>query len=196
MYEDIKEQFKEVIRYSQDIEDPKVDYLFREWEYNKKKFIDLFGGLIYEWPGTIEFVLDDTQKRSRVMEFVGIVSDNFNNPELADFIEANLDSFYENKVSTDDKMPKGMKLLKAFKYFEKNQTALRNLQDMASQIIQEDKIKGTLCFSVHPLDYLSSSENTYNWRSCHSLDGEYRAGNLSYMVDNSTFLIYLKGADN
>jgi hypothetical protein len=196
MYEDIKEQFKEVIRYSQDIEDPKVDYLFREWEYNKKKFIDLFGGLIYEWPETIEFVLDDTQKRSRVMEFVGIVSDNFNNPELADFIEANLDSFYENKVSTDDKMPKGMKLLKAFKYFEKNQTALRNLQDMASQIIQEDKIKGTLCFSVHPLDYLSSSENTYNWRSCHSLDGEYRAGNLSYMVDNSTFLIYLKGADN
>ena len=160
------------------------------------KFIDLFGGLIYEWPVPVEFTLDDTQKRSRVMEFVGVVSDSFNNPELADFIEANLDSFYENKVSTNDKMPKGMKLLKAFKYFEKNQTALRNIQDMASQIIQEDKIKGTLCFSVHPLDYLSSSENTYNWRSCHSLDGEYRAGNLSYMVDNSTFLIYLKGADD
>lgn len=43
------------------------------------------------------------------------------------------------------------------------------------------------------MDYLSSSENTYNWRSCHSLDGEYRAGNLSYMLDKSTVICYLKG---
>jgi hypothetical protein len=46
------------------------------------------------------------------------------------------------------------------------------------------------------LDYLSSSENTYNWRSCHALDGEYRAGNLSYMLDKSTVICYLKGSDN
>ena len=41
------------------------------------------------------------------------------------------------------------------------------------------------------MDYLSSSENNYNWRSCHSLDGEYRAGNLSYMLDSSTIVVYL-----
>ena len=63
-------------------------------------------------------------------------------------------------------------------------------------MIQEDTVTGTLCFSVHPLDYLSSSENTYNWRSCHALDGEYCAGNLSYMVDKSTVICYLKGANN
>ena len=67
------------------------------------------------------------------------------------------------------------------------------MQDYASNYIQENKIKGTLCFSVHPLDFLSSSENSYNWRSCHALDGEYRAGNLSYMVDTTTFMVYLKG---
>ena len=60
------------------------------------------------------------------------------------------------------------------------------------QIIQENTITGTLCFSVHPLDFLSSSENTHNWRSCHSLDGEYRGGNLSYMVDDCTFMCYLR----
>ena len=59
-------------------------------------------------------------------------------------------------------------------------------------ILQEDKIEGTLCFSVHPLDFLSSSENTYNWRSCHSLDGEFCAGNLSYMADSATMICYLK----
>ena len=199
MYEDIREQFKSVIRYSQNIPEPKIDYLFREWECQKERFIKRFGGLIYEWPTPIEFTLDESQKRARAMEFANTVSDTFNNPVLAEFIDENLDTFFENKVSKvveGSSIPEGMKLLKAFKYFEPNKAALRNIQDMASQIIQENKIKGTLCFSVHPLDFLSSSENTYNWRSCHALDGEYRAGNLSYMVDDSTFMVYLKGADN
>lgn len=199
MYEDIREQFKSVIRFSQNIPDPQVDYLFREWETNKEKFIKRFGGLIYEWSEPIEFTLDDAQKRMRAMEFATTVSDTFNNPVLAEFIDENLDGFFENKVVKtvpNSEILEGMKLLKAFKYFEPNKAALRNIQDIASQIIQENKIRGTLCFSVHPLDYLSSSENTYNWRSCHALDGEYRAGNLSYMVDNCTFMVYLKGADN
>jgi hypothetical protein len=199
MYEDIREQFKSVISFSQNIPNPNVDYLFREWEANKAKFIERFGGLIYEWSEPIEFTLDENQKRMRAMEFATTVSDTFNNPNLAEFIDENLDGFFENKVIKtcgEKGIPTGMKLLKAFKYFEPNKAALRSIQDMASNIIQENKIKGTLCFSVHPLDFLSSSENTYNWRSCHALDGEYRAGNLSYMVDKTTFMVYLKGADN
>lgn len=199
MYEDIREQFKSVISFSQNISDPNVDYLFREWEANKAKFIERFGGLIYEWSEPIEFTLDENQKRMRAMEFATTVSDTFNNPNLAEFIDENLDGFFDNKVIKtcgEKGIPTGMKLLKAFKYFEPNKAALRSIQDMASNIIQENKIKGTLCFSVHPLDFLSSSENTYNWRSCHALDGEYRAGNLSYMVDKTTFMVYLKGADN
>ena len=57
-------------------------------------------------------------------------------------------------------------------------------------------MSGDFCISIHPLDFLTSSVNTYNWRSCHALDGEYRAGNLSYMVDKSTIICYLKGANN
>ena len=41
----IKEQFREVIRYTQGIPDPKIDYLFSRWEAAKKKFIERFGGL-------------------------------------------------------------------------------------------------------------------------------------------------------
>lgn len=198
MYEDIKQQFKAVIEYSQCIPDPKVDNLFERWERSKKKFLDLFGGPIFEWPEPIEFTLDDKEKRSRVMEFADRVHDSFNNSELAHFIDENVESFFENTVSKSSHkdIPEGMKLVKAFKYFEDNKAILNNMQSLASQLIQENKIKGTLCFSVHPLDFLSSSLNTYNWRSCHALDGEYRAGNLSYMVDETTFMVYLKGADN
>ena len=199
MYEDIRDQFKSVISFSQGIDDPQVDYLFREWEQKKARFIKRFGGLIYEWPEPIEFTLDPKEKRIRAMEFANSVSDTYNNPVLAEFIDENLDSFFDNKVTKvveGSVIPQGMKLVKAFKYFEHNKNTLRSIQDQASQLIQENKIRGTLCFSVHPLDFLSSSENTYNWRSCHALDGEYRAGNLSYMVDESTFMVYLKGADN
>lgn len=198
MYEDIQQQFNEVISYSQGIADPQTDILFKRWAKAKQKFIDRFGGLIYEWPTPVEFTLDMKEKRTKAMEFANCVHDAFNNMELAEFLDQNIDSFFDNKVShtLGKNIPEGMKLIKAFKFFENDKTALRHIQDMASQLIQEDKIKGTLCFSVHPLDFLSSSENTYNWRSCHALDGEYRAGNLSYMVDEATFMVYLKGADN
>lgn len=195
----IKEQFCDVIRHSQSIPEPKVDKLFEDWYKAKEKFIDRFGGLIYEWPTPIEFTLDEKEKHYRASNFADCVHDTFNNPVLAEFIDENLDGFFDNKVVKvvpNSEIPVGMKLLKAFKYFEFNPKTLRSIQDMASQLIQENKVKGTLCFSVHPLDFLSSSENTYNWRSCHALDGEFRAGNLSYMTDRSTFMVYLKGADD
>jgi hypothetical protein len=194
----IKEQFKRVIAYSQGIADPQVDYLFRTWEANKERFIERFGGLIYEWPEPVEFTLDPVEKKKRALDFVECVSNTFDNEELADFLDLNLDTFFDNKVSNSGgkKIPEGMKLIKAFKFFENNKQALRDMQDIASQMIQENCVKGTLCFSVHPLDFLSSSENTYNWRSCHALDGEYRAGNLSYMVDDCTFMVYIKGANS
>jgi hypothetical protein len=88
--EEIKEQFKEVIRYSQEIDDPKVDKLFDRWYKAKKKFIDRFDGLIYEWPEPIEFNLDDKEKHKSAMEFVDCVQNTFNNNELAAFIDDNL----------------------------------------------------------------------------------------------------------
>lgn len=194
----IKSQFKSVITYSQGIFNPQVDSLFAMWEKAKAPFIERFGGLIYEWPEPVEFILDPMEKKRKALEFIECVSCTFDNIPLADFLDSNIDTFFENKVSKSENkdIPEGMKLIKAFKFFESNKQALRDMQDLASQLIQENSIKGTLCFSVHPLDFLSSSENTYNWRSCHALDGEFRAGNLSYMVDNATFMVYLKGADS
>lgn len=194
----LKTQFREVIEYTQNIPEPKIDELFDRWEKSKEKFISRFGGLVFEWPEPVEFLLDPKDKEEKANAFIDRVNCVFMNNDLAEFLNLNIETFFDNKVSNEGnkKVPKGMKLIKAFKYFEKNETILREMQDIASQLIQENCIKGTLCFSVHPLDFLTSSENTYNWRSCHALDGEFRAGNLSYMVDKTTFMVYLKGADN
>lgn len=57
--------------------------------------------------------------------------------------------------------------------------------------MQENKIEGYIYLSVDPRDFLTLSENNSNWRSCHTLDGDYRAGNLSYMVDETTIVAYI-----
>lgn len=141
--------------------------------------------------------LTETAKTARINEFLDYIKEEYENDELRRFIIANQDTFFENKTSASGwNIPRGSKLVKSFKHFVNGKQALDDIQTRASRIIQEDVVTGTLCFSVHPLDYLSSSENTYNWRSCHALDGEYRAGNLSYMCDKATIICYLKGADN
>lgn len=203
----IQEQFELVIHYSQEI--PKVpgqrfvntDSLFEEWLEAKRDFIEAFGGkLIVELPGKVTFELSQEEKIKRVKDFLTAVDCNYDNPDLARFIDIQKSGFYENKVVEDfeyngEKIPKGMKVIKAFKFFEKNPKKLENLQNAASMLIQEDKITGVLCLSVHPLDYISASENCHSWHSCHALDGDYRAGNLSYMVDKHTIMCYLR-ADN
>ena len=166
----------------------------------KRDFIECFNGkMIYECPFPMTFHLTETAKASRIDNFISYIDSQYDNYALIHFILDNKEVFFTNTVSkttlgSDGKVVRpGAKLIKSFKHFVDGKTALYDLQNRASQIIQEDTITGTLCFSVHPLDYLSSSENAYNWRSCHALDGEYRAGNLSYMCDKSTVVCYLRG---
>ena len=196
---EIQEQFNKVLSFSQEVKYPKTDKLFETWKEAKAHIIDRFGGLIYEVPEKVAFHLGSEERRTREEDFIVEIDRTYQNFNLANFLEANFDGFYENKTLHDYCAPDGTiikagtKIIKAFKYFEKDEATLAHLQNMASMIIQEDKIEGTLCFSVHPLDYLSSSENNYNWRSCHALDGDYRSGNLSYMCDSVTIICYLKG---
>ena len=201
----IQSQFDEVIGFSQGFT-PNSDALFETWFEAKRDIIEAWGGqLIIELPSKVAFELSQKEKDTRLDEFINAVSITFDNEALASFLEDNRQGFFKNRVVADGearmngevhKIPLDMKLLKAFKYFEDDEQVVNELQTMASMIIQEDKVEGRLCFSVHPLDFLSSSENTYNWRSCHALDGEYRAGNLSYMVDSSTIMCYLRGGEN
>lgn len=201
--ERIKEDFDKVISWSQNIPEPKTDKLFDIWLEAKRDIIEAFGGkYIYEYPEKVSFELGPKEKHDRVLSFAHLVESQWGYSQLAEFIENQEDGFFDNITVSDYQawngklIKKGTKLIKAFKHFINNERSLTDIQNEASRIIQEDKIEGTLCLSVHPLDFLSLSENTYNWRSCHALDGEYRAGNLSYMMDKHTIICYLKATDS
>ena len=200
--EQIKADVSQVISYSQDIPIPKADELINNWARAKSYFIKQMGdNLIYEYPEVVQLNLSNKLKEKEFSHFVEVVTNLYANKELTKFIVDNEAGFFNNEVVTESRVrgnentaiiPVGMKLLKAFKYFIEDKDDLYYIQNYASSIIQKDKVEGKLCISVHPLDFLSSSENNHNWRSCHALDGEFRAGNLSYMLDSTTLICYLK----
>ncbi len=196
--QDIKPDFDRVISYSQNIANPKTQVLLESWYAAKKDIIKAMGNkLIVESGEPITLYLSEEARESRLNEFIDIVEYNYNNEALASFLEYCRKDFFTNHLSEDYarygiRIPKGTKIVRAFKYFEDHESVLQELQTRASMIIQENSVTGTFCISVHPLDFLSASENTHKWRSCHALDGEYRSGNLSYMCDKSTIMCYLK----
>lgn len=202
-YDEIVDQVKQVITYSQEIENPKIENVLKIWKEAKAQFIQNMGGeLIYRYPEKIIFHMDEEEKKRRVKSFLNHIQYDLGCSDLVNFLSIqDINSLFENRVSetyrTDNGaiVKEGSKLGKAFKHFIANSRVLADLQIELSRIIQEDKIEGYMCLSVHPLDYLSMSENSYKWRSCHALDGEFRAGNLSYMMDSSTIVCYICGED-
>ena len=163
----------------------------------------MFGGPIYCFPKPLRITLSDEAKERQFEEFIEYLEDDENNPldwtatdgtSLYTFLRDNKNGFFDNRVIHSIpalKISEGTKLLRCFKYFSPGFNTTRWLQDLASRYIQDNTLEGYLYLSVHPLDFLTLSENNNNWRSCHSLDGEYRAGNLSYMLDSTTVIAYL-----
>lgn len=197
---EIQEDFNKVITYTQNLNCDTLDStpLLHQWYEAKKEFIDRMGGkLIMSSGELVTFELSEKEKEHKYEEFLDYVNCKFYYPQLSYFLrEKTYSEFFDNITKKDYNangisVPAGMKFVKSFKKFVVDKYALDAIQTYASMIIQENKIEGKLYYSVHPLDFLSISENNHNWRSCHALDGEFRGGNLSYMCDSSTVICYL-----
>lgn len=66
-----------------------------------------------------------------------------------------------------------------------------------SQYLNTSSIKGKLCFSIHPLDYLTMSDNANDWTSCMSWQdtGCYRSGTVEMMNSPYAIVVYLEASD-
>lgn len=201
----IQEQFNKVISFSQNMDNPQTGALFEKWATAKEMLFHRMGDqLIYECPQEITFSLDKEAAEHMRNNFLEWVYGEYPY-DIYNFLDVNKDGFYDNKVVVEyrteygETIPLGMRIGKALgRYFSKvcNSGDIQLLQEAISRKIQESCVNGRLCLSIHPLDFISSSENNHNWRSCHALDGEYRAGNLSYMCDNVTVMAYIKSAED
>lgn len=54
-----------------------------------------------------------------------------------------------------------------------------------------------LCLSIHPLDYMTMSDNSCGWSSCMNwYDGEYHAGTVEMMNSPAVIVAYLKSSED
>lgn len=66
-----------------------------------------------------------------------------------------------------------------------------------SKVLNNKSIKGTLCLSIHPMDYITLSDNSNRWTSCLSWDEEgcHQAGVIEMITSPTALVAYLK-SDN
>lgn len=189
-----------------------IQKLIREWASNKMSLIasPLFNNEVIRYLGEINIApnVPEEDEDYYISDFISKILDcklegkicQSEWEELTNFFYEQKHGFFINQVIndyfiSDFFLDKGRKISRCIKYFIKNDKIVKEIQDLYSSYTQKRKIKGSLYISVHPLDYLSSSENTYHWRSCHALNGDYRSGNLSYMLDTASIVCYVKGRD-
>lgn len=196
--EKIEADVTAIIRYSQAYPDEmpiRISSLMKDWFHHKKYYINLFGNNTRSCLAkdiTIHLNEDEleTQFYRLIEDYddMGILSG-----DLDSFLKMNKKGVFNNRVVTNDLTTparEGMKLGKCLKYFIEDKNTLRQAQDKLSEYIQMENLRGSLWISVDPRDFLSCSENNFNWRSCQSLDGDFNTGTLSLALDNTTLLCY------
>ena len=194
---DIQKSIEEILVHSQDYPfELRADALTRQWFKAKAPFIMSFNGeTVIRSEKKVVVSLSDKQKAHKFSDFISLLIDNnLMTEELKSFLELNKNGFFDNKVVCpypSKNIRLGSKLSKSLRKFMSDSESTRWAQDAISRIIQENKVEGYLYLSVDPRDFLTLSENNSNWWSCHTLDGDYRVGNLSYMVDDTTIIAYL-----
>lgn len=67
-----------------------------------------------------------------------------------------------------------------------------------SRILNQKMMKGELCLSIHPMDYMTMSDNDCDWDSCMSWrnGGCYRRGTVEMMNSNCVVVAYLRASED
>lgn len=67
-----------------------------------------------------------------------------------------------------------------------------------SQVLNQKQIKGNVCLSIHPLDYITMSDNDCGWTSCMSWMeeyGDYRLGTIEMMNSPCVVVAYVEASE-
>ena len=74
---------------------------------------------------------------------------------------------------------------------------LIDFQNTVSVLRNDVNLEGDLCFSIHPLDYVTASDNECRWSSCMNWrnNGEYHRGTIEMMNSDKVIVVYLTAAE-
>jgi len=97
---------------------------------------------------------------------------------------------------------KGMKVTRAIANLAKklniNHNTIESFLIAQSQVMNDAKLTGKLCISIHPLDFMTMSDNDCGWDSCMKwrTDGCYRVGTIEMMNSPCVVCAYLESENH
>jgi hypothetical protein len=100
------------------------------------------------------------------------------------------------QVQEDSKPVKIIK--KVVTALELDNELFENFRLVHSQILNQKLLTGELCVSIHPLDYMTMSDNENDWSSCMSWTerGCYRRGTVEMLNSSCVVVAYIKSTHN
>lgn len=204
-----------------------IDYILRIWAENKAKYLNnLFGNkLILE--KEICYEKDVDQMASEIDELLSDNNDTkeFMNKYFNKLVFSGKHSnisyslrglvasaalarnVYNGEafsiVTPDDKeikVPNGCKITRVLGKIAEayDLPCFEEFRIAHSMVLNQKKMSGTLCISIHPMDYMTMSDNYCDWSSCMSWqdDGCYRQGTVEMMNSEMVIVAYLKSSSD
>jgi hypothetical protein len=99
------------------------------------------------------------------------------------------------------KIPEGTKIMKAIRKMlvfagYPNMDLFESFRNEISNLTTSKHIKTNLVFSIHPIDFLTMSDNSLGWHSCMSWmqNGGYSTGPIEMMNSNMVIIAYLESS--
>lgn len=173
------------------------------WVKNKSSIFKAWGNKV-RIEKEVELSLSDKDVAKEIQRFIEILAslDNISPQTLyktsvllgclpiSDILQNKLS---EKLVVFGNTLGKGMKVSKAMGRLVSDNKERDLLQTEFSMITQGFKAQGTLVMSIDPIDILTMSYSPDNaWRSCHNIvNGEFRGGAISYVLDECSFISYV-----
>lgn len=197
-----------------------ISHILRFWNENKQFLFELFGNeLILEKEVNIQYpekilleemedVLHQEDKFiSKMYDFIYELPTEFNSlyklldPENLIHNVYNGDTLKlpytsENGTIKHLIISKGCKIIKILSKIAHvfNLDGFEEFRLKHSMVLNKKTFKGTICLSIHPLDYMTMSDNDCDWDSCMSWKnkGDYRLGTVEMMNSQYIVVAYLK----
>lgn len=201
-----------------------IEYILRFWKYNKEHLFHMFGDkLILE--KEVEFFADRNELMIQMDKMMNDAGRPFYDDFYRTFVwdraydylychltelmrSASLvDNTYHGEtfivITPEGKEIKVVDGSKCTRVLSKLATAfhLKGFEEFRiahSQVLNQKSMHGTLCLSIHPLDYVTMSDNASDWCSCMSWEdhGCYRRGTVEMMNSSMVVVGYLKGKND
>lgn len=190
----LREDFNTFIQYYLSGDAPndslKTDPILTMWRKSKSHLYDLFGqNLVLKFPITVPENVNAKYIREYLLDKAFKFEEAINPFDEKTCLT---NSIQKDTVVKDIVFPRNMKFTRAINKIINDPREFITFDSLYSKVLNSGFTEGNLCFSIHPLDFLTMGNNQIGWTSCQSLEGQYKSGLLSLMCDDCTIVCYVE----